>query len=184
MNFKWATDGKINVKCYSNSIPEGFKLGFTLKQETLERKEFEKTVKENKKKKFKESISSLPLSERKAIKKEMEEEKQTSKKLSVIMKEYSIDSLDKDIQDKLRNNLDADSIFNLLKKENAIINDALYDYITESALLYQLKNMPIYIDTIVDSLKVLYKKNHILQKERQLRSYFTKYYSYYLYNIG
>lgn len=174
MAFTWYTNGQDNIKIYQeNDIPEGYQKGFTLKENTLARKAREKKNKEINKN----YIKTLPLKDRKQVYKQNKFDKLSQKEIRHFLNEVHIPLLAMRIREDLHRGLDYNQIFeNRMLKDHKYSNDfnkLLQDYILEQALIYQLSTMPMYLNTIVDSLKELYSKNKALRHRKDLISYFT-----------
>ena len=172
--FKWYTNGTDNIKVFNNEEPPlDFYQGFTLKDETLKRKAREKRTKEI----DKAHLKSIPLKERKQVYKQIKYDKLLEKEKRLFFSQVHIPLLDLRIKEDLKKGLSHSQIFEnrkLKDNEHAIaFNKLLQDYILEQALIYQLSIMPMYLTTIVDSLKELYSKNKALQHRKDLMSYFT-----------
>lgn len=174
--FIWTTNGIVNKKSFDGKIEQGFHVGFTLKDDTLQKKE---QIKNNKKLK-KAQLKSLPLKERKIAQEEMKKQEEMIDFVIKSLKPYKPDSLEKRINKLIKEGLEIDPIFNQLKGSNNLLNCALFDLITEKALLFQLSSMPKYINTITDNLQSLYNKNHFLQEKEDLKNYFINYYLYHI----
>lgn len=172
MKFQWITNGIKNVKCYDEIIPEGYIKGFTLKSETKIKK---LSIKE-KKIEEKLQIKNLPLKERKLVKAQSISEKKTKNQVKKIIEDNKINTILVKINSYIRKGYELDDIFNLLKFNDEKLNTCLYNLITERILINQLLKMPKYLETITESLKDLYKKDRILQNERNVEDYFMKSY--------
>lgn len=174
--FIWTTNGTENKKAYDGKIEPGFRVGFTLKENTLQRKEQIKLNKKIEKTKLK----SLPLKERQAIREEIKKREELIEKVNRLLKPYKLGSLEKKIIKLINEGKDIDSVFNQVKGSDNLLNCALFDLITEKALLSQLSSMPKYLKTITDNLQSLYSKNHFLQEKDDLKNYFINYYLYHI----
>jgi hypothetical protein len=175
--FKWYTNGEDNLKIKDGDvIPENFKPGFSLKEKTITKKARDKRTKELNSLQLK----TIPLKERKQIKKQIEFDKIIEKEKKQFLKDVHIPLINQKIHYCLGRGLNYIDTFEQVKlkdgKYSDKFNTLLEDYIIEQALIYQLSIMPTYMNTIFDSLKNLYEKNKILQHRKDLISYFTSFF--------
>lgn len=177
MEFEWYTNKKKNLKIYAGNdcIPAGFSKGFTLLESTKIKKIKEKNHRLNKELKNKDELKQLKIQDRLSIKRKILLENNFEKNLKKYTKSLRLNSLNIEIKRELNSNKDYLLIYeeNKFSKDDSFYpNKLLKDYILEKELLHQLEEMPIYIDTIIDSLKSLYSKNRLLQNKKSIDDYF------------